>query len=206
MIKKIITVCLFAGLVSGCDAEKIKPYGLVLGKEVSQVDLQGFSLVDSDGKKISEPTKLGSRALTYIYFPTSDVDAMESGKSKDGLGDYAMFLTIEGKIAMSSTSSKISEMEKAQKILQEKYGPPLATRAGIRDKTAFESSVGYCRPASPVPSYSREDCPLGYYEIYGNVDEAYVLVKVDIPGSNKPISLGITSITRDAVNYSNSLK
>ena len=47
---------------------------------------------------------------------------------------------------------------------------------------------------------------MDYYEIYGTVDEAYVLVKAKSIYANGPVKLMVAGITRDAKNYLDSIK
>lgn len=59
---------------------------------------------------------------------------------------------------------------------------------------------------NPEAGLEQNHCPMDYYEIYGNVDEVYVLVKAKSIYANGPEKLIVAGITRDAKNYEDSIK
>ncbi|WP_118860495.1 hypothetical protein [Raoultella ornithinolytica] len=201
-IKKICVGILLA-LASGCDDASVKPPGLVLNKDLSQVDMAGYTMVDQDGKATDKPVKAKDRFSQYLYAPSEYVGKVLK-EEKDT--DLIIFNTLDGKIAYSIVNVSVNEMKTVQDVLKSKYGPALATRAGVRDKAAFESSPGFCKAYNPEAGLEQNHCPMDYYEIYGTVDEAYMLVKAKSIYANGPEKLLVAGITRDAKNYLDSIK
>lgn len=201
-IKKIgIVAILF--LASGCNDVAVKPYEMVLNKTLSQIDMAGYTMVDQDGKATDKAVKANNRLSQYLYTPSEYV-GKDSTEEKDP--DLVIFNTLDGKIAYSIVNVSVDKMKTAQDVLKSKYGPALATRAGVRDKTAFESSPGFCKAYNPEVGLEQNHCPMNYYEIYGNADEAYMLVKAKSIYANGPEKLLVAGITRDAKNYMDSIK
>ena len=201
-IKKFgIVAILF--LASGCNDVAVKPYEMVLNKTPSQVDMAGYTMVDQDGKATDKPVKAKDRFSQYLYAPSEYVGKVLK-EEKDP--DLVIFNTLDGKIAYSIVNVSVDKMKTVQDVLKSKYGPALATRAGVRDKAAFESSPGFCKAYNSEAGLEQNHCPMDYYEIYGTVDEVYVLVKAKSIYANGPEKLIVAGITRDAKNYEDSIK
>ena len=190
-------------LASGCNDVAVKPYEIVLNKTPSQVDMAGYTMVDQDGEATDKPIKAKDRFSEYLYAPSEYVGkALKEEKD----ADLVIFGTLDGKIAFSIVNVSVNEMKTVQDVLKSKYGPAQATRAGVRDQAAFESSPGFCKAYNPEAGLEQNHCPMDYYEIYGTVDEAYMLVKTKSIYANGPEKLTVVGITRDAKNYEDSVK
>ncbi|HBM3148188.1 TPA: hypothetical protein LVL74_004660 [Klebsiella oxytoca] len=190
-------------LASGCNDGGVKPYEMVLNKTLSQVDMAGYTMVDKNGKATDKPVNKNNRHSQYLYLPAESV-GKDSTEDKDP--DSVLFNTLDGKIGYSLVNVSLDKMKAAQDMLKDKYGPALATRAGVRDKAAFESSPAFCKAYNPEAGLEKNHCPMDYYEIYGNVDEAYMLIKSRSIYANGHEKLIVAGITRDAKNYLNSLE
>ncbi|HBL6736665.1 TPA: hypothetical protein LSH72_004055 [Klebsiella oxytoca] len=196
-----IVVILF--LASGCNDGAVKPYEMVLDKTPSQIDMAGYTMVDQNGKATDKPVNANNRHSQYLYAPSESV-GKDSTEDKDP--DLVIFNTLDGKIGYSIVNVSVDKMKTVQDVLKSKFGPALATRAGVRDKTAFESSPAFCKAYNPEAGLEKNHCPISYYEIYGNVDEAYMLIKSKSIYANGHEKLIVVGMTRDGKNYLNSLE
>ena len=191
-------------LASGCNDVAVIPYEMVLNKTPSQVDMAGYTMVDQDGEATDKPIKAKDRFSQYLYAPSEYVGKVLKEEKDADL--VIFFSTLDGKIAYSFVNVSVDKMKTVQDVLKSKQGPALATRAGVRDKAAFESSPGFCKAYNSEAGLEQNHCPMDYYEIYGTVDEAYVLVKAKSIYANGPVKLMVAGITRDAKNYEDSIK
>lgn len=190
-------------LVSGCNNAKVKPYELTLDNTVSQLDMTGFSMVDDSGKPTNQPRKIDSRLSKYLFVPLNY--AVPADKDTKDL-EMVELSTLDGKIASSVVTTSLDNMKTVQDVMKDKFGPALATRASVRDRAAFESSAGFCELETPGVARSKHPCPHAYFEIYGDNDQAYTLIKFDSIYKGGKTQLLVVGATREGKNYADSLQ
>lgn len=204
MIKKLILIALLS-LVSGCDAMASTVDGLILNKSISDIDTSGFALIDEDNNLVSEPKRMDTRLMRYFYMSSDVAGKKPNEVPHDKKYTMAMFYTLDGNVIFTLIFTDIARMQEMQNLLQDKYGLPLATKTGVRDKAAFESSMAYCENTAHSSGSVKKACPTDYYEIYEGKEQVYSLVEERTSPSypTRKDRLVISGMTKAGKDYLN---
>lgn len=201
---KLLGAGLILAMFSGYAQANPEPFETSLDNPVTEINLDGLTLISENGLPSGEPTKINDHVSKYLFIPTKYVN---EAPGKDEVATVLNLITIDGKVGIISSTSDVSDFEKTQALMKEKFGAPLATRAGVRDEKAFKTSVLFCNRPDALPANNVEKCPSSYYEIYGNIDQAYTIIKgTKDEELHRPAMFILSGLTRDAKNYLDSIK